>query len=325
MCPSGFDRFDEQCYRALPALAASIQEANNACLVAHINSSLVTFKSHEWSNVNSTRFLGRNYNDILLEYFHSQMQENNLADQNEQLSLRWLRLLLGDQHDSNDCVLRYFTRSSGTFTAMHRCQPTGHPVCRTDPLLVVPSEVETTITAVSRAVTSSTSDMISEEDPSIACVNCTMDLLPDEALAENQTQTQSNATRPMRSVLMNITAPLFALLLLILAVVLLLYYIHRYRGSYSPRQAMRIVTHHRRRNPTVSTVASSGESSASAVLYTRLQATTPSHSNDVVVLPVEERVRLLHRLPTSSVFHDELTKEDDEEPLYAIVKDTQDK
>ncbi|CAF1505736.1 unnamed protein product, partial [Rotaria sordida] len=107
-CPSEFVLFNNMCYYVHTYFIFNILNGERVCSDKYSNSTLVKFKSHGWANVNATRFLGRSFDDIRLEFFYYQL-ENKLINEskNDTNKKHWLRLLLGDKTDHNDCILRY--------------------------------------------------------------------------------------------------------------------------------------------------------------------------------------------------------------------------
>ena len=147
-CPPAYLLFNRLCYFVHSSFVSGLRSGEHLCSSQYINSTLVKFSSHEWSNINGTRFFGRTRYDTLLEVFYYQLEPKLLTQtSNATRTKHWLRLLLGDKHDPDECVLRYFTRASGAFTTLHRCFHGGHPVCQSDPILkkivVIPPARET--------------------------------------------------------------------------------------------------------------------------------------------------------------------------------------
>lgn len=119
------------CYYFNTTFVYNRQSAQDACFNRTIHSSLVQFESHPWANINSTRFLGRTRDDSLLEFFYYQLEQKLLMQTSPHYTKKhWLRLLLANQEAPDECVLRYFTRSTGSFFTIHQCTNGGHPVCQ---------------------------------------------------------------------------------------------------------------------------------------------------------------------------------------------------
>ena len=144
------------CYYGDPSLTYGIQGGEQICASQHSNSTLVTFNSHEWENINVSRFLGRAFNDILLQFFHYilekklRMGTEPIANRNQQI-----RLLLGDETSPEKCLLRYFTRSIGGFTLINSCTNGGYPICQTQPIRMKVSSTTLILTTITPINTSS--------------------------------------------------------------------------------------------------------------------------------------------------------------------------
>ncbi len=133
-CPAGFILFDNLCYYISRSFVNNIRTGEQVCFDKYENSTLVKFDSHQWGNTKTTRFLGRALDDILLELFYYQLEKKLIIE--TKTNKHWLRLLLGNNNDENGCVLRYFNRSTGTFTISPHCDQGGNPVCQSQPILI---------------------------------------------------------------------------------------------------------------------------------------------------------------------------------------------
>jgi hypothetical protein len=134
MCPAGFILFDNVCYYVDTTFVHNIQKGERVCSDKYENSSLVKFDSHQLGNANKIRFLGRTFDDILLEFFYYRLEKKIVNETNT--TKHWLRLLVGDKNDGKICVLRYFTRSTGGFNVSTHCDQGGHAVCRSQPIFI---------------------------------------------------------------------------------------------------------------------------------------------------------------------------------------------
>jgi hypothetical protein len=269
-----------------------------------LNSSLVELTSHQWGNINSTRFLGRIFDDILLEVFYYQLENKFLIKTQK----HWLRLLFSDKSKQNECVLRDYNRSSGAFIVLHQCDNRGHPVCQCEPQT---KNYSTEIQLIPLPI-------ISNETIVPICENCT-DLIADEDLINNETNTETiseqNAAliskkksgRSYRTLLIFVSGPLLALIILLTGAFVLFRYV-RHRGSYSTRAKQS------------STTGASNETlSTPAVIYTRLKAPPSSIKMDGDMIDLsDDNVQLL---PQFMNIHESIINEDEEdESLYATVK-----
>lgn len=256
-CPPDYLLFNRVCYFVHSSFVSSLRSGEYLCSNQSINSTLVKFSSHEWSNINGTRFFGRTRYDILLEVFYYQLEPKLLTQaSNATRTKHWLRLLLGDKHDPDECVLRYFTRASGAFTTLHRCFHGGHPVCQSEPIpkkivgippvretsrspeitrgvvtdsATVPSSsssslpTSTTTAEITLPITLTPNDslILSNETSLAMCDNCSTNLLADEDLANNETsmeeQTFLNITSENVTVLAHGSSENYRSLLMIIS------------------------------------------------------------------------------------------------------------
>ncbi|CAF1439354.1 unnamed protein product [Adineta ricciae] len=288
-CPPEFVLFNRMCYYADPSLTYGIQAGEQICASQHSNSTLVTFNSHEWANINVSRFLGRAFNDILLEFFYYILEKKLpmgtelTANRNQQI-----RLLLGDKISPEKCLLRYFTRSIGGFSLMDSCTNGGYPICQTQPMRMKVSSttlIPTTITPINTSsieqmttqiipINSTTSSLILTNDINnvSSCDNCTANLIRnDEDPVDNQTkiypESDMNSTKAIlqpistlrahvkyRSLVLILTGPVLGLLILILGVALLIWRVRQNAESYSIRNSF-LAYQRTKRSSTTATVS----------------------------------------------------------------------
>ncbi|CAF0858347.1 unnamed protein product [Rotaria sordida] len=316
-CPSEFVLFNNMCYYVHTYFIFNTLNGERVCSDKYSNSTLVKFKSHEWANVNATRFLGRSFDDIRLEFFYYQLEKKLINEsKNDTNKKHWLRLLLGDKTDHNECILRYFIRSSGAFTAFHRCNHGGHPVCQCEPIrnnisqillinetqnnisqikndsLEISIKIESsTIELISSILSNSTNlSIISDETIIPICDNCT-NLIADEDLLNNETNVDYKlnndniliTTIPPHfnylRLAMIITGSLITLVILIIGIIFVILYIRQTCGSYSMRNGTRDPSRRAQRRSTSTT--SNDISNRPAVIYNRLNSRPPSTTIDV--------------------------------------------
>ncbi|CAF2401473.1 unnamed protein product [Rotaria sp. Silwood2] len=316
-CPSEFVLFNNVCYYVHTSFVFNILHGERICSNKYSNSILVKFNSHEWGNVNTTRFLGRSFDDILLEFFYYQLEKRLINEsKNNSNKKHWLRLLLGDKTDHNDCVLRYFIRSSGSFTAFHRCNHGGHPVCQCEPIqnniskvfpinetqsnigqikndsLEINIKIESSTIDLTLPILSNSTNLSITSDETIIpiCDNCTT-LIADEDLLNNETNIdyKSNTnniltttkTQPSnhRRLAMIVTGSLVMFVILVTGIVFLLRYIRQTCGSYSIRNGTRDSSRRIQRRSTGTT--SNDISNRPAVIYNRLTSRPPSGTIDL--------------------------------------------
>jgi hypothetical protein len=132
-CPTGFILFNNLCYYVDTSPVSNTGTGEQVCSAKYENSTLVKFDLHELSNTDTTEFLGRAFDDILLELFYYELEKKLIIETGT--SKHWLRLLLGNNNDESECVLRYFNRSTGGFTISYRCNEGGYPVCQSQPII----------------------------------------------------------------------------------------------------------------------------------------------------------------------------------------------
>ena len=278
------------------------------------------FDSYDWNNINETRFFGRTFNDVLLDVFYYQLERRlSNTTSTDSSGKHWLRLLLGDQRDPRECLLRYFARFSGVFTTLHQCGVRGgHPVCQREP-----SRMNLSIVTTTAALP--------------LCDNCTTDLVADEDLLNNETNieyrdsnstTTKNDTRH-RLLLMLVSGPLFACSILAVGIGFLVRYVRTVRGSYSPQRQSLVPSRRRRCTVPSSPPASDTSSTAPAVLYTRLRSTS-SVKNDGDILDEsstvnDDDIQLLPQPNKDLQLQQTMIPEDEDESFYATVRDTNEK
>jgi hypothetical protein len=337
-CPPEFVLFNNICYYVHSSFVYNIANGEHVCSTKYFNSTLTKFDSHDWGNVNTTRFVGRSIDDVLLEFFYYQLEKKILIEyKNDTNKKHWLRLLLGDKTDANECILRYFIRSSSAFTILHRCDSGGHPVCQCQPIqndipkiVTKNNSIEIDIkteftTAVMILSTSTNQSIVSNETIVPICDNCT-NIPADEDLLNNETNTDFILLKSKkifsysRPFLMMVTVPLLAFVILIIGIIFLVRYVRRGRGSYSIRN--RVIRPSRRPKP--SSTISTDPPNPPTVLYSRLKTSPPSIKLDAdMTLPFDNSIANddhVQLLPNSINLHENLITEDEEEPLYAILK-----
>jgi len=348
-CPPEFILFNNICYYIHLSFIYNIQHGERLCYNQYWNSTLVKFNSHDWGNINSTRFLGRTFEDILIELFYY-LLEKKLSNQiiNESNKKHWLRLLIGDKNDPNECVLRYFERISGAFTTFYRCNNGGHPVCQCEP-------IRTKIPFISKAILNnnySSPRIIESTTPRIIlnstdlsstiipiCENCTENLLADEELVNNETKIDSDSFNDTiieitnekkkfliyRPLLLILTGPVLGLIILFIGIGLLIRHLRQNHGSYSTRSS--IVGSHRTKRS--STIITTGDiPNTPTILYTRLKAPRISSTETDMLLPLDNSLSpnddSIEMLPASKIqiinADEDKRKGDDEELLYATLK-----
>ncbi|CAF1519971.1 unnamed protein product [Adineta ricciae] len=300
-CPMHFVFFNNMCYYVYPLFVYSIQSGDEVCAGKNADSTLVKLNSHNWGNINATKFLGRTIDDILLEFFYYQLETNNAIDgRNDTSKKHWLRLLLGEKYAQNECVLRYFTRASGAFTVLHRCVDGGHPVCQCQAIrrnitktesieqsTVTPSDLPEIIQSVTDTLPIPFNSSIS--DP-----------MPDEDLRDNETsidyqiRSTSRYSRYRSFIIISITG-LLAPVILIIGTVLVIRHVRRSRGSYSTRGP--------KRSSTGTTVTTDEQSSTPSVVYTKLKSSPPSTAIDIDMsnpfddsVNIDDQIQLLPEL-----------------------------
>jgi hypothetical protein len=302
----------------------NIQSAERLCYQKYSNSTLVKFDSHEWGNINATRFLGRTFEDLLLEFFYY-LLEKKLYHQsmNEASRKHWLRLLLGDKNEPNECVLRYFDRPSGAFTIFHQCSNGGHPICQSEPIRTkIPSmnrnnSLPETIT---ESTTLNSTDVLSTTIS--FCENCTTNILADEDLINNETKIDSESSNntlidltneqpnkrylTYRPLIIILTGPVLALSLLFLGIGLLIRHIQQNRGSYSTSSSI-VGSRQIKRSSTILTI--SDIPNTPAVLYTRLKPSRISTTETEMLLPLPINDDQIEMLPTTEVHNEHQIKE----------------
>jgi hypothetical protein len=360
-CPPEFILFNKMCYYIHLSFIYNTQSGERLCYNQNSNSTLVKFDSHEWGNINTTRFLGRMYNDILLEFFYYYLEKNLFhQSMNESNTKHWLRLLIGDKNDPNECVLRYFTRSLGAFTIFHRCNNGGHPICQCEPIRTkIPlrissnqtgsdinnSKIETntestTTTQIIVLNSTDVSILPNTTIPSI-CENCTTYSIPDEdlindeikidfdsdniSLIESPNAPSNKTSTKYRPLIVILTGPVLAILILLIGIGVLLRYLRRNHGSYSTRNS---VTNARRTKRSSTTVTISDIPNTPAVLYTRLKPPRLSITTTEtdMLLPLDNSIRnddhieLLPATKVQVITAENKINEDDEETVYATLK-----
>lgn len=309
------------CYSVDTSFVYSIQHGRQVCSARYANSTPVRFHSQQWGNVNSTRFLGRTVDDVLLELFYYQLEKKlSIENTNNTKSKHWLRLLVGEKGNDNECALRYFIRSSGAFTILHQCSQGGHPVCQTQPIPITetktsPPEIETTTAKP---------------------LSLPLNETADEDLANNETETNSiidsqNTTTAIQTILprsnnrfwLKIVILSLFMIILLITVIFVIRYLRRSHGSYSTHENGNSSSRIR------SGIASSTSTSKTpAVLYTRLKSSPPSIIVDAETVNAydntvnnDDNIQLLAPTPDQTNSLRNTTNDDpEEEPYYATLK-----
>ncbi|CAF4701396.1 unnamed protein product [Rotaria sp. Silwood1] len=323
-CPSEFVLFNKICYYVHSSFIYNIRSGERLCYNQHPNSTLVKYDSHEWGNINATRFLGRTLADILIEFFYY-LLENKLLIESIDASNRkhWLRLLFGDRNDPNECVLRYFARLTGSFTTFYHCNNGGHPVCQCEPIrTIIPkiipidetishirnSQTENKtesidITSTTQIIVVNSTDMLilSNKTSLSLCENCTTNTLANESLVNNN-HTEINSTSYNDALLgipdgqfkMNysnyqpliviLTGPILAFAILIVGIALLIHHVRGTHESFSTNSSI-VGTRRTKRSSTMMTT--SDFPSTSGALYARFKPSGLPFSEIDTFIPVD--------------------------------------
>ena len=286
------------CYFFHTSFVYNRQFAEHACENDALNSTLVKFTEHEWANIDSSKFLGRTKEDSLLEFVYYHL-ENKLREHSSHNYTRrhWLRMLLGNQNETDGCVLRYFTRATGAFSTIHQCKNGGHPVCQTPPIrthssTVKPSErtmalqhtasTENTLEITTKSMTSSnTQARLVQTTISLICDNCSTNPSVEETTTDNQTSSNTSLQVTAESqryrrpkylpLVVILTGPVLGLVLLFVSSSLLIYYLRHNHNSYSTRSSVNGPSRRTRRSSTAVTL--SDVPNTPVVLYTRAKPT----------------------------------------------------
>ncbi len=272
---------------------------------------------------------------------------------NQSGNKHWLRLLLGEKNNPNECVLRYFARSLGGFTLLHRCNDGGHPVCQCEPIRTIisinqtipntnnsPIEIKAESTTTTQlAVLNST--VLSNKTILPICENCsTSSPIADEDLFNNETEINSESYNitlieitteqskkkylKYEPLIMLLTGPILGLIVLCIGIGLLIWRLRRNHESYSTRSS---IMRGRRTKRSSTTVTTSDVPNTPVVLYTRLKPPRVSSPESTMLLPLDNSLPdddHIEFLPATKlqVINDEneIKEDDDEEPLYATLK-----
>jgi hypothetical protein len=337
------------CYYVDTSFVYNQSAGEDLCSNKYSNSSLVKLNSHDWGNINATRFLGRIFDDILLEFFYYQLEKKmTIESKNDTNKKHWLRLLVVDKNPQNECILRYFIRSAGAFTILPKCDHGGHPVCQCESIrnniskiisidettassLEINNKTDLTTTTTLPILSTSTNLSIVSNETSIP----NHQPISDEDLnnetntdykSDNNTLIQNKSQRPAyRPPLMMITGSLLALAIFSLAIVFLVRYFRRSRGSYTTHS--NIVGSSRRKKRSSTATTSIDTSSAPSVLYSRLKSSPPSIIIDTDMshpfdnsTTIDDNVQLLPQSINQIQLHENLMPEDEEEYLHATLK-----
>ena len=334
------------CYYIHLSFIYNTQSGERLCYNRYSNSTLVKFDSHEWANINATKFLGRIYNDILLEFFYYLLEKNLFHQSTNQSNTKhWLRLLIGNKNDPNECFLRYFARSSGAFSIFYRCNNGGHPICHCEPIrtkmpqIISMNETLTTSTAQIFLLNSTNSLRFLNETFLPSCKNCTINSIADEDLINNETKIDfdfdnsslieiSNGQfkgtySKYRPLIVILTGPVLGLIILFIGIGLLLYYVRENYGSYSTRSS---ITSARRTKRSSTVLTLSDIPNTPVVLHTRLKPLRLSIPETDMLLPMDnsigntDQIELLPATKVQVINDENKIIEDDKEPLYDTLK-----
>lgn len=279
------------CYYIDRTFLYNTRSAERLCYEKNSNSTLVKFDSHQWGNINTTKFLGRMYNDLLLEFFYYLLEKKFLEQVADESSRKnWLRLLLGDQNDPNECVLRYFARASGTFTVFQRCNTGGHPVCQSEPIRMKIISNQT----YSTSTTTTTTAVITTSFLCESCTTNTPALLTNPTISNrilvNETANVTNKTQvkekhsAYRSLIVILTGPGLALLIFLVGIALLIRYL---RQNHIPQSRRSSVVDIRRTKRSSTTVTAGDTPATPAVLPTYLKLPRVSFSESDMLLSID--------------------------------------
>ena len=210
LCPSKFILFNKICYYVYSSFVYGIRSGERLCYNQYSKSTLVKFDTHQWGNVNVTRFLGRAFDDALMEFFYYSLEKELVAESRyKNNGKHWLRLLIGDKNDPRECFLRYFARSSGAFTVFRGCNNGGHPVCQCEPTRFATAKIITASKTMSNVTSSKMENKIQSITTSLmqrttlnsthvsilfnktvvsSCEDCTTISVADEDLVNNETE-----------------------------------------------------------------------------------------------------------------------------------------
>lgn len=352
------------CYYVHTAFAFNTLYSEHLCSNKYLNSSLVKFNVHDWGNVNTRRFLGRKMDDVLLELFYYQLEKTLLNDLKADTNRKhWSRLLIGDKTDKSDCALRYFIRSSGSFTILHQCNLGGHPVCQCEPIrekipVIIPmnetqnstSQTKTNSTTMNTPIETSTKEInlpilpsnisnqsiLSNETIVPMCDNCT-ELIADEDLINNETNTDCKyndtllenhiGRRSKNKSLAIIVAGLLAILCIsVTGIIFLVRFIRKTYNSYSVRNGT-IDSSYRSIIP-----GAIDTSNRSTVVYNRLKPRPPSTTIDVDMIDVfsntpvgDDTVQLLPQFDDYKIPNENLPSKENEEPFHSKLLSSDEK
>ncbi|CAF3749172.1 unnamed protein product [Adineta steineri] len=316
-CPENFVLFNKICYYIHTSFVYNTLDSERLCYNQSINSTLVKFDSQERGNINVTKFLGRTFSDILLEFFYyileKQLSIQSKYDLNKRNSLR---LLIGDKNDPKECFLRYFQRSAGGFVVLHRCSNGGYPVCQIEPIRTKIISINQTISIVNDSIieTTTTTEIIlfsSTNKTMISSINenntTNFSIIADEDLVNNETginfQSYNNVSiqtirkhSKYQPLILILTGPILGLILLFTGFSLLIWQIRQNRKSRSNRSS---IVGARRTNRSSTTVTINDIPNTPTVLYTRfnrphvpLFETDPLLPSDNL-FPNDDRIELL--------------------------------
>ena len=317
--------FNNLCYSVATSFVYDIEQGEQLCANKYSNSTLVKFNFHDWANVNTTRYVLVEHSMIsYLKFFIIKSKKKFSLKQ--KIRKHWLRLLIADRNNSNECVLRYFNRSLGAFTFLHRCADGGHPVCQSQPI-PMPSAAE-----IGPSSTTDKSLTISPNPNTPLSIS--NDTIADEDLINNETiidfiSNLNNISTPVGAKKSNryygflfiiLVGLILAFSIFSIALILLIRYCRRSHGSYSTQnRGFRPLR--RAQNSSATSTSNDTSSNTPAVLYSRLKSTPPTITIETDMAdPFDDNVQLIPPVQKQTNVHENMILEENEEPLYATLK-----
>ena len=247
------------CYYVNISISFGINSGERTCYGIHPNSTLVGLDIQERGNINSTKFLGRRFDDLLLEFLYYYLENRLLNQTKTELNRKnWLKLLLRNKHVPSECILKYFERAPGTFTSLYQCHNGGYAVCQIEPIQTfIPISTTTQTIPTTEPTTTTTTTSVTIADSTI-CENCTIDYSP---LPTTTNFTEKNSTIKTKKksfiyqpLLLILTGPILAFILLAFAILFLIRFLRQNHGSYSTHSSL-AGSHRTRRSSTAVTNA----------------------------------------------------------------------
>lgn len=357
-CPQGFILFNKYCYYVHSSFIYNIRSGERLCYNQHMNSTLVKYDTHEWGNINATRFLGRTFSDILIEFFYyileTKLQSESIDDLNRK---NWLRLLFGDKNDPNECVLRYFTRSSGAFTIFYRCNNGGHPVCQCDPIRtkipkVIPkneslsninnsiteTKIEQTPITITTSVQNFTEMLTSLNITHVPSHETNEDLINhtnttttvassvshNKALVGTTRETQKSKLSKYQPIIVILAGPVLAFVILFFGVGYLIHYVRQGGHLYTPSSSV-TGTQRTKRSSTIVTTSDMG-GSPKVTLYSHLKPSEAPFADGNIYAPVDtsmpfdDNFELLPSTHVQTINDENKVRDEDEQLLYTKLQ-----